>query len=280
MCKLACLFAVDGFAGGLAVQAILALWFQQRFGATDAQLGILFFGANLLPALSQAVAPALVVRYGLLGTMLVPHAVSNLLLLCVPWSPTFGWAAAALWTRQALSKIDVPARQAFTAAVVTPAERTAAASLTTVARSIAVSASPLTSSAMLAGPMLACGAPFLLGGGLALAYDVTMWCSFRGIAAAAAARGRHRRRRNGVPTNAISNADDYSPTIDTPTVALEDTIPLNPRYDPVAHVHAHRRMAASMSASRDFAHREAVRSHRHRPQPRARPIAPPGGGRR
>ena len=142
--------------------------------------------------------------------MLVPHAVSNLLLLCVPWSPTFGWAAAALWTRQALSKIDVPARQAFTAAVVTPAERTAAASLTTVARSIAVSASPLTSSAMLAGPMLACGAPFLLGGGLALAYDVTMWCSFRGIAAAAAARGRHRRRRNGVPhQRPISNDRRY-----------------------------------------------------------------------
>src|SRR6476661_10945718 len=158
MCKLACLFAVDGFAGGLAVQAILALWFQQRFGATDTQLGILFFGANLL-------------------------------LLCVPWSPTFGWAVTALWTRQALSKIDVPARQAFTAAVVTPAERTAAASLTTVARSIAVSASPLTSSLMLVGPMMACGAPFLLGGGLALAYDVIMWRSFRGIAAAAT-RGR------------------------------------------------------------------------------------------
>lgn len=240
MCKLACLFAVDGFAGGLAVQAILALWFQQRFGATDTELGILFFGANLLPALSQAVAPALVVRYGLLSTMLVPHAVSNLLLLCVPWSPTFGWAATALWTRQALSKIDVPARQAFTAAVVTPAERTAAASLTTVARSIAVSASPLTSSAMLAGPMLACGAPFLLGGGLALAYDVTMWRSFRDVAAAAAARGRHRLRRNEAPT--IS--DDHAPAIDPPTVALEDTVPLNLRYDPVAHVHALRRIAA------------------------------------
>ena len=47
-------------------------------------------------------------------------------------------AAIKFWTRQALSKIDVPARQAFTAAVVTPVERTAAASLTTVARSIAV----------------------------------------------------------------------------------------------------------------------------------------------
>ena len=65
MCKLACLFAVDAFAGGLVVQAVLALWFQQRFAATDAELGFLFFGANLLPAMSQAVAPGLVARYGL-----------------------------------------------------------------------------------------------------------------------------------------------------------------------------------------------------------------------
>jgi predicted MFS family arabinose efflux permease len=268
MCKLACLFAVDAFAGGLAVQAILALWFQQRFGATDAQLGILFFGANLLPALSQAIAPALVVRYGLLGTMLIPHALSNLLLLCVPWSPTFGWAATALWTRQALSKIDVPARQAFTAAVVTPAERTAAASLTTVARSIAVSASPLTSSLMLAGPMIACGAPFLLGGGLALAYDVTMWHSFRDVAAAAVARGRHRLRRTGVqappPIHAPADTDD-PPTIATPSVALDDTIPLEPRYDPVEHVRARRRMAPDMDAPRGFVHWEEVHGYLQRP---------------
>ena len=274
MCKLACLFAVDGFAGGLAVQAILALWFQQRFGATDAQLGILFFGANLLPALSQAVAPALVVRYGLLGTMLVPHAVSNLLLLCVPWSPTFGWAAAALWTRQALSKIDVPARQAFTAAVVTPAERTAAASLTTVARSIAVSASPLTSSAMLAGPMITCGAPFLLGGGLALAYDVTMWHSFRDVAAAAAAKGRHRLRRprrrapdRTADIGATGRFGRWAPTIATSTMALEDTVPLNLRYDPVERVRARRRMAATdLSAPAASPHREAVHDHLQRPQ--------------
>jgi MFS family permease len=271
MCKLACLFAVDAFAGGLAVQAILALWFQQRFGATDAQLGILFFGANLLPALSQAVAPALVARYGLLGTMLVPHAVANLLLLCVPWSPTFGWAATALWTRQALSKIDVPARQAFTAAVVTPAERTAAASLTTIARSIAVSASPLTSSLMLAGPMMACGAPFLLGGGLALTYDVTMWRSFRDVAAAAVTRGRHRLRRGGVrasplsPSTAPADTDDDPPTIATPTLLLDDTLPLNLRAGPVERVWAQRR-AAERDIPRGFAGWEAVQRHLQPPQ--------------
>ena len=83
--------------GGLAVQAVLALWFQQRYGASTAELGLLFFATNLLSALSQALAPALAARRGLLQTMLVPHFVSNVLLLCVPVAPELrlGRGAAA-----------------------------------------------------------------------------------------------------------------------------------------------------------------------------------------
>lgn len=210
--RLAALFAVDAFAGGLAVQAVLALWLQQRYGATTAELGLLFFATNLLSALSQAVAPALAARRGLLQTMLVPHFLSNLLLLAVPVSPSFGLTAALLAVRHSLSKIDVPARQAFTAAVVTPEQRTAAASLTTVARSVAVSASPLTSSLLLGGPFLACGGPLLLGGSLAVAYDLGMWCSFRAVPLSTGARparpggGRHRAPRRPVPHGGVAPA--------------------------------------------------------------------------
>jgi MFS family permease len=201
--RLAGLFAVDAFAGGLAVQAILALWLQERYGVSTAALGVLFFVTNLLSALSQAVAPALARRRGLLQTMLVPHLVSNVLLLAVTVAPSFHVAALLLAARHALSKIDVPARQAFTAAVVSPQQRTAAASLTTVARSVATSASPLTSSLLLSAPLLACGAPLLAGGALALTYDVTMWCNFRSepagrerAAPAHPSPGRHRARRH------------------------------------------------------------------------------------
>lgn len=210
--RLAALFAVDAFAGGMAVQAVLALWLQQRYGATTAELGLLFFATNLLSALSQAVAPALAARRGLLQTMLVPHFLSNLLLLAVPVSPSFGLTAALLAVRHSLSKIDVPARQAFTAAVVTPEQRTAAASLTTVARSVAVSASPLTSSLLLGGPFLACGGPLLLGGSLAVAYDLGMWCSFRAVPLSTGARparpggGRHRAPRRPVPHGGVAPA--------------------------------------------------------------------------
>jgi predicted MFS family arabinose efflux permease len=199
--RLAGLFAVDAFAGGLAVQAVLALWLQQRYGASTTALGLLFFATNLLSAFSLALAPALAARRGLLQTMLVPHFVSNVLLLAVPASPSFGLTAVLLCLRHTLSKIDVPARQAFTAAVVTPEQRVAAASLTTVARSVAVSASPLTSSLLLSGPFLACGGPLLLGGGLAIAYDLSMWCGFRAVPVAGESRpqgGRHRAPRRPV----------------------------------------------------------------------------------
>ncbi|WP_169809038.1 MFS transporter [Microtetraspora fusca] len=177
--RLVGLFAVDAFAGGLVVQAVLAWWFAHRFGATTSQLGLIFFAANLLPALAQLAAPLLAARRGLLAAMLLPHFVSNIILACVAFAPGLGAAVALLLVRQSLSKIDVPARQAFMAVVVRPSERTAAASMAGIARSVAVSVSPVAATAMLSGPVGVAGAPLLLGAALAICYDVTVWRSYR-----------------------------------------------------------------------------------------------------
>src|SRR5437764_1494572 len=149
--RLASLFALDAFAGGLVVQTILALWFHQRFGVPLSMLGILFFGTNLLAAFSLQVAVWIAQRIGLLNTMVFTHLPSNILLMLVPLMPTFPLAAACLLCRQALSQMDVPTRQAYTMTLVTPEERTAAASFTTVARSVALSVSPLLAGLVLAG---------------------------------------------------------------------------------------------------------------------------------
>jgi sugar phosphate permease len=177
--RLAALFAVDAFAGGLVVQAVLAWWFAHRYGASTTQLGLVFFAANLLPALAQLTAPLLAARSGLLTAMLVPHFISNLILACIAFAPSLGSAVVLLLIRQTLSKIDVPARQAFTAAIVEPADRTAAASMTSVARSVAVSLSPVAATALFTGPPGAIGAPLLLGAALAIGYDLTIWRSYR-----------------------------------------------------------------------------------------------------
>ncbi|MFI9592798.1 MFS transporter [Nonomuraea sp. NPDC052265] len=178
---LAGLSALDALAGGLAVQAVLAWWFAHRYGATTTQLGLVFFAANLLPALAQLTAPLLAARRGLLATMLLPHTVANLLLACIPFAPNLATAVTLLLLRQTVSKIDVPARQAFTAAVVPSAHRVAAASMTSLARSVAVSVAPIAATTMLTGTLAALGAPLLLGAALGLGYDLALWRAYRGV---------------------------------------------------------------------------------------------------
>jgi MFS family permease len=179
--RLSALFSVDALAGGLVVQSLMALYFLQRFGVPLTTLSVLFFGVNLLSALSFLAAVPLARRFGLLNTMVFTHLPSNVLLMLVAFAPTFPIAATLLLLRQALSQMDVPTRQAYTMALVSPDERTAAASVTSLARSIGSSTSPVFSGLLLQGPLLILGLPFILAGALKAAYDLTLWSIFRHV---------------------------------------------------------------------------------------------------
>src|SRR5438309_1160364 len=179
--RLTALFSVDALAGGLVVQSLMALFFHLRFGVSLTTLSALFFGANLLSALSFLAAVPLARRFGLLNTMVFTHLPSNILLALVAFAPTFPLAAVLLLVRQALSQMDVPTRQAYTMALVAPEERTAAASVTSLARSAGSAASPVASGLLLQGSLLTLGLPFLVGGGLKVAYDLTLWRVFRRV---------------------------------------------------------------------------------------------------
>jgi MFS family permease len=179
--RLSGLFSLDAFAGGLVAQTLMALYFHLRFGVSLGLLAVLFFAANLLSALSFLAAPALARRFGLLNTMVFTHLPSNLLLILVPLMPTFLLAAVLLLLRQTLSQLDVPTRQAYTMALVTPAERTAAASATSVARSAGAATSPALAGALLQGSLFVFGAPFLIAGGLKAIYDLSLWALFRRV---------------------------------------------------------------------------------------------------
>ena len=175
--KLAALFAIDSFAGGFVVQGLVAYWFSLRFGVDPAALGAIFFGTNLLSALSFLAAPWLARRIGLLNTMVFTHLPSNVLLILVPLMPSLPLAIAMLLARQLLSQLDVPTRQSFTMAVVAPNERAAAAGLTSVARNGAAAVAPAFAGATLASPAL--GLPFLIAGGLKIVYDLAILAAFR-----------------------------------------------------------------------------------------------------
>ena len=175
--RLAALFSVDAFAGGLVVNALLSLWLLQRFGLSLAQAGAFFFWSGLLSAASQLAAPWVARRIGLLNTMVFTHIPANVCLVLAAWAPDPATALGLLFVRSALSQMDVPTRSAYVMAVVTPAERPAAASFTAVPRSLAAALSPTVSGVLFAAgwistPLIACGV-------LKIAYDLALWQSFR-----------------------------------------------------------------------------------------------------
>lgn len=175
--RLAALFSIDSFAGGLVVNALLALWLFKRFDMSVASAGQFFFWSGLCSAASQLAAPVLAKRIGLVNTMVLTHIPASLCLIGAAFTPSIWLALGLLIVRALLSSMDVPARSAFVMLVVTPAERAAAASFTTVPKSLASAAGPVIGAALfstgfLAAPLVACGA-------LKIAYDLALWRSFR-----------------------------------------------------------------------------------------------------
>ena len=177
--KLAGLFALDAFAGGFIVQSIVAYWFYLRYETDLNTLGGIFFGTNLLAALSFLAAPAIARRFGLLNTMVFTHLPSNVLLLLVPLMPNLELAVVLLLIRNLLSQLDVPTRQSYTMAVVDPDERTASAGILSVARNAGAAIAPLFTGPILTVPSL--GFPFLLAGGLKIIYDLWIFAVFRKV---------------------------------------------------------------------------------------------------
>jgi len=177
--RLAGLFSIDSFAGGLTLNSLLALWLFQRYGMSLAAAGAFFFWTGLLGAISQLVAPLLARRIGLINTMVFTHIPSSLFLIAAAFASSQQLTLACLLARSLLSQMDVPARGAFVMSVVTPEERPAAASFTSVPRSLAAAASPSLTGVMFAAGAMA--APLVICGVLKIAYDLALLMAFRRV---------------------------------------------------------------------------------------------------
>jgi MFS family permease len=177
--KLAGLFSVDSFAGGLVVNALLALWLFERFGMSLTAAGAFFFWTGLLSAASQLAAPAVARRIGLINTMVFSHIPASLCLIGAAFASSVDLALGLLLARSALSQMDVPARSAYVMSVVTPPERPAAASFTAVPRSLASALGPSLTGAMFAAGAMA--APLVACGVLKIAYDLALFAAFRRV---------------------------------------------------------------------------------------------------
>jgi MFS family permease len=175
--KLSGLFALDAFGGGFVLQSFAAYWFYLRFGVDPGTLGAIFFWANIFAGISALVASRLAARFGLIRTMVATHLPSNILLILVPLMPTLSLAVLVLLVRFSISQMDVPTRQSYIMAVVSPEERSAAAGITGVARTIGAAISPMFVGFMFARPSLI-NLPFFIAGTLKILYDLLLYREF------------------------------------------------------------------------------------------------------
>lgn len=177
--KLAALFSLDSLGGGFATQAIFALWVFHKFDLAVSTLGAVFFASGVLAAFSSLLSVNIAKRIGLVRTMVFTHIPASLLLIGVVFMPNVWLAMTLFILRGLLSQMDVPVRQSYVMAVVTPAERAAAASITNVPRSLATALPPIAAGWMLdqsnfGWPLLACAA-------LKIIYDLLLLAQFRHI---------------------------------------------------------------------------------------------------
>lgn len=177
--KLALLFSLDAFAGGFVVQSLLALWLFETFDFSLSAAGLFFFWSGALSAFSFPIAAGLSRRIGLINTMVFTHIPASIALMLAALAPSLPLALAFLLIRAALSQMDVPARSSYVMAVVTEAERAAAASFTAVPRSLAAAASPALAGALFAASH--CAWPLLICGALKIVYDLLLLFQFRSV---------------------------------------------------------------------------------------------------
>ncbi len=173
------LFCIDAFGGGFVLQSLLALWLFDRFGLSVGEASRALFAMNVLAAFSQLAAPWVARRLGLINTMVFTHIPSSILLILAAFSPNLYVTLGLLLVRAALSQMDVPTRTSYVMAVVTPAERPAAASVTAVPRSLASAISPAISGVLLTTAFA--GLPLVICGALKIAYDAALLFSFRHV---------------------------------------------------------------------------------------------------
>ncbi len=177
--KLAALFSLDAFAGGFVVQSLMALWLFERFNLSVSAASLFFFWSGTLSAFSYPVAARLASRFGLVNTMVFTHIPSSIFLILAAFSSNLYLTLGLLLLRSALSQMDVPTRTSYVMAVVTPAERATAASVTAVPRSLASAVSPTIAGVLLTTAFS--GLPLVVCGVLQIVYDLGLLSAFRHI---------------------------------------------------------------------------------------------------
>ncbi len=182
--RLALLFTADASGSGVVTPTLILYWLHVHFHLSLPDLSLLYFGMDVLSALSFPLAERISRKVGLLNTAVFTHIPSSLLLVAVPFAPGAAIAATLLLARALLVEMDVPTRQSYIASIVPSSMRAQAASRTSMGKQAGRAIGPAIGGALLSS--VGAVAPFLTGGVLKISYDLVLWRSFRQVEAAAA----------------------------------------------------------------------------------------------
>ena len=177
LAKICALFALDGVGGGFLGSALFSYFFFAAFGATEAQIAVLFLAGKAMSAASHLAAAWLARRIGLVNTMVFTHIPSSLILMAIPFAGSFTAAAILYLLREGLVEMDVPTRTSYVMAVVAPEERTFASGATGIARLASWSVAPAVAGFAIQAVSLA--TPLFIAAGLKMTYDVLLYAAFR-----------------------------------------------------------------------------------------------------
>ncbi|MHB1575966.1 MAG: MFS transporter [Candidatus Dormibacteria bacterium] len=119
---------VNGFAIGM-FGPFLSYWLYLRYGATPAEIGVLFAFVNLGSLVSTLAAAGIGRRLGTVTAIVVVRAITGVLLVPMVLAPNFWLAGGIYLVRMLAQRVGLPLRQSFTQEVADPAERASLAAL-------------------------------------------------------------------------------------------------------------------------------------------------------
>jgi MFS family permease len=177
--KISGLFAVDSFSGGMIFDAFFALWMVDKYGLNEGTIAAIMIATQGLNLVSIWLAPSVAKRIGLLNTFVWTQVLSNICLISFAFVPSAIVAAGIWMLRGIFDEMDVPTRQSYMMAIVPPEERTVMAGSANLGRGLGRMPSSTVTGFLWAGAYTV--APWLIGGGLKLAYDFAIYFSFRNV---------------------------------------------------------------------------------------------------
>jgi MFS family permease len=170
--------ATNGIAVGM-LGPVLVYWFHVRYGATSAELGTLYFLANIVAAPSNLLAPVFAKRLGAVSAVVSARSLAVLLLAAMALMPSFWLAGILLLLRTQVNTISGPIRQSFLMGVVDEEDRSTAAGISNLPLQALSSAGPV-----LAGQIMqsvALSLPILIAASLQAVNAALYYAFFRKV---------------------------------------------------------------------------------------------------